>query len=114
MRRIWMVTALAVGATLGAACGAGGSKAATTATSSVSGSAQAIDTTYPSAALHSNRHVLVLLPPGYRSSRRYPAVEFLHGAPGGPAQMVAFLDMTALSNQSKTPFIAVAPDGNGP
>ena len=74
-----------------------------------------VDTNCPSAALHSNRHVLVLLPPGYgRSGQRYPVVELLHGSPGaGPEQVIHVLGLPALSDRSKTPFIAVAPDGNG-
>jgi enterochelin esterase-like enzyme len=101
-------------ATVGTACGGGGSQAATTTTSAPPAVAQVVNTTYPSAALHSNRNVTVLLPPGYRSSRRYPVVEFLHGAPGGPVQMLSTVDMPGVSNRSRTPFIAVAPDGNGP
>ncbi|HWC37176.1 MAG TPA: alpha/beta hydrolase-fold protein [Acidimicrobiales bacterium] len=93
---------------LGAACGGGA------ATTTKPASAQVINTTYPSASLHSNRNVMVLLPPGYQSSRRYPVVEFLHGIPGGPDEMIGTVNMNVVSNQSKTPFIAVAPDGNGP
>jgi enterochelin esterase-like enzyme len=111
MRLLGAAAGIAAITMVSAACGEGGSQAASTTTSA---SAQVINTTYPSASLHSNRNVTVLLPPGYRSSRRYPVVEFLHGAPGGPPQMIATVDMTGVSNQSKTPFIAVAPDGNGP
>ena len=77
--------------------------------------AQVIEATYPSAALHSNRRVLVVLPPGYgRSGQRYPVVELLHGVPGGLEEVVGGLNVAQLSSQSKTPFIAVAPDGTGP
>lgn len=123
MRRFAVVTAMAAIAALSAACGSSGSTAATSTTSAPSTTsttsapstpAQVVQTTYPSASLHSNRQVIVLLPPGYRSSQRYPVVEFLHGAPGGPAQMLHESDMITVSNRSKTPFIAVAPDGNGP
>ncbi len=80
-----------------------------------SSSAQLIETTYPSAALHSNRRVLVVLPPGYEeSTQRYPVVELLHGVPGGLEEIVGGLNVVPLSTQSKTPFIAVAPDGTGP
>lgn len=110
VRRIGMVVGLAVIAALGVACGA------TSVTPSGSTSAKVVDTTYPSTVLHANRHVLVLLPPGYgRSGQRYPVVELLHGSPGaGPEQVINVLGLPALSNRSKTPFIAVAPDGNGP
>src|SRR5205823_14977958 len=78
-------------------------------------SARVVDTTYPSAALHSNRRVLVVLPPGYgRSGQRYPVVEMLHGVPGGLEEIIGGLNMAPLSSQSKTPFIVVAPDGTGP
>jgi enterochelin esterase-like enzyme len=74
-----------------------------------------IDTTYPSAALHQNRRVLVVLPPGYgQGGQRYPVVELLHGVPGGLQEVVGGLNVVQLSNRSKTPFIAVAPDGTGP
>lgn len=77
--------------------------------------AQVVEATYPSAALHSNRRVLVVLPPGYgRSSQRYPVVEMLHGVPGGLEEVIGGLNVAQLSSQSKTPFIAVAPDGTGP
>ena len=76
--------------------------------------AQVIDTTYPSAALHSSRQVVVVLPPGYTSSARYPVVELLHGVPGGLPEVVGGLGVRQLSTQSRTPFIAVAPDGTGP
>ncbi|HEX4540824.1 MAG TPA: alpha/beta hydrolase-fold protein [Acidimicrobiales bacterium] len=80
-----------------------------------SSSAQVIEATYPSAALHSSRRVLVVLPPGYgQSSQRYPVVEMLHGVPGGLEEVIGGLNVAQLSNQSKTPFIAVAPDGTGP
>jgi enterochelin esterase-like enzyme len=73
------------------------------------------EASYPSAALHSNRRVLVVLPPGYgRSGQRYPVVELLHGVPGGLEEIVGGLNVAQLSSQSKTPFIAVAPDGTGP
>jgi enterochelin esterase-like enzyme len=75
--------------------------------------AQLEDTSYPAPSVGGERHVLVLLPPGYSKSQRYPVVEALHGAPGAPQQMIG-LGLTDLSNRSKTPFIAVAPDGNGP
>src|SRR5437763_2175585 len=77
--------------------------------------AQVIEATYPSAALHSNRRVMVVLPPGYgRSGQRYPVVEMLHGVPGGLEEAIGGLNMAPLSSQSKTPFIVVAPDGTGP
>jgi enterochelin esterase-like enzyme len=76
--------------------------------------AQVIDTTYPSAALRTNRRVLVVLPPGYGRGQRYPVVEVLHGVPGGVEEAIGGLNVAQLSNQSKTPFIAVAPDGTGP
>ena len=121
MRRMGALVGLLGVAILAAACGGGGSTASTATTSASSSttsttspaSATDIDTTYPSAALHSNRRVIVLLPPGYQSRKRYPVVEFLHGAPGDPSQMIG-LGMRRVSNQSKVPFIAVAPDGNGP
>ncbi|HEX6475833.1 MAG TPA: alpha/beta hydrolase-fold protein [Acidimicrobiales bacterium] len=78
-----------------------------------SGVAQLEDTTYPAPSVGGNRHVLVLLPPGYGKGERYPVVELLHGAPGDPQQTIS-LGLTGLSNASKTPFIGVAPDGNGP
>ena len=83
--------------------------------SAASGSsvAQLEDTTYPAPSVGGNRRVLVLLPPGYSKSQHYPVVELLHGAPGAPQQMIG-LGLTDLSNASKTPFIGVAPDGNGP
>ncbi|HEY1633249.1 MAG TPA: alpha/beta hydrolase-fold protein [Acidimicrobiales bacterium] len=73
-----------------------------------------IDTTYPSAVLGTNRRVLVVLPPGYSRGQRYPVVEVLHGVPGGLQEAIGGLNVAQLSNQSKTPFIAVAPDGTGP
>jgi enterochelin esterase-like enzyme len=77
-------------------------------------SAQVIDTTYPSAALHANRRVLVVLPKGYgQSNQRYPVVQLLQGT-GGLDEVVGSLNVPQLSTQSKTPFIAVAPDGTGP
>ncbi|HEX4539111.1 MAG TPA: alpha/beta hydrolase-fold protein [Acidimicrobiales bacterium] len=121
MRRTGILTGL-LAAILAGACGGGGSTASPTTTSTASKAttsttsptpAKEIDTTYPSAALHSNRRVVVLLPPGYQSTKRYPVVEFLHGAPGDPSQMIG-LGMRTVSTQSKVPFIAVAPDGNGP
>jgi enterochelin esterase-like enzyme len=75
--------------------------------------AQLEDTSYPAPSVGGNRRVLVLLPPGYSTSQKYPVVELLHGAPGEPQQMIG-LGLTDLSNASKTPFIGVAPDGNGP
>jgi enterochelin esterase-like enzyme len=68
---------------------------------------------YPAPSVGGNRRVLVLLPPGYNKSQRYPVVELLHGAPGAPQQVIG-LGLTELSNTSKTPFIGIAPDGNGP
>jgi enterochelin esterase-like enzyme len=77
-------------------------------------SAEVIDTTYPSAALHANRRVIVVLPKGYgQSNQRYPVVQLLQGT-GGLDEVVASLNVPQLSTQSKTPFIAVAPDGTGP
>jgi enterochelin esterase-like enzyme len=75
--------------------------------------AQLEDTSYPAPSVGGNRRVLVLLPPGYGHGQRYPVVELLHGAPGEPQQMIS-IGLTDLSNASKTPFIGVAPDGNGP
>ena len=71
---------------------------------------------YPSPALGQDRSVLVLLPPGYDSTRaHYPVVELLHGDPGGPAGMIAVADIErAQVAAGVAPFIAVAPDGNGP
>jgi membrane associated rhomboid family serine protease len=98
-----------------AAIGALGAGAFVSASGSGSGSAQVIEATYPSAALHSNRRVLVALPPGYgQSGQRYPVVEMLHGVPGGLEEVIGGLNVAQLSSQSKTPFIAVAPDGTGP
>jgi enterochelin esterase-like enzyme len=77
-------------------------------------SAEVIDTTYASAALHANRRVIVVLPKGYgQSNQRYPVVQLLQGT-GGLDEVVASLNVPQLSTQSKTPFIAVAPDGTGP
>jgi enterochelin esterase-like enzyme/membrane associated rhomboid family serine protease len=76
-------------------------------------SAQVIDTTYPSAALHANRRVLVVLPKGYDAHQRYPVVQLLQGT-GGLDEVVGSLNVPQLSTQSRTPFIAVAPDGTGP
>jgi len=98
-----------------AAIGALGAGVFVSASSSGSGSAQVIEATYPSAALHSSRRVLVVLPPGYgRSGQRYPVVELLHGVPGGLEEVVGGLNVSQLSSQSRTQFIAVAPDGTGP
>jgi len=60
--------------------------------------------------------VLVLLPPGYDSSgKRFPVVDLLHGEQGGPAGMIALGDIEQSQVASGVaPFIAVAPDGNGP
>jgi poly(3-hydroxybutyrate) depolymerase len=38
----------------------------------------------------------------------------LHGVPGGLEEAIGGLHVVQLSNQSKTPFIVVAPDGTGP
>jgi S-formylglutathione hydrolase FrmB len=79
--------------------------------------ARMITTTYPSPSLHGNRSVVVLLPPGYDSSPRrgYPVIELLHGDPGNPAQMISWAAIQRSQGASGVaPFIAVAPDGNGP
>lgn len=75
-----------------------------------------VQATFPSPALGQDRSVLVLLPPGYDSTRkRFPVVELLHGDPGGPAGMIALGDIERSQVASGVaPFIAVAPDGNGP
>jgi enterochelin esterase-like enzyme len=95
--------------------GAIGSGAFVSGASSSSSTAQLFETTYPSAALHTNRRLLVVLPPGYgKAGQRYPVVQLLHGVPGGLEEVVGGLNVVDLSNRSKTPFIAVAPDGTGP
>jgi poly(3-hydroxybutyrate) depolymerase len=90
-----------------------GSGAFVSGASSSGTAAELVQATYPAPSVGGQRNVLLLLPPGYGRGERYPVVEFLHGAPGDPMQMSG-VGMTDLSNRSKTPFIGVAPDGNGP
>lgn len=78
--------------------------------------ARVIDATYPTPSLGGTRKVLVILPAGYDESRkRYPVVEFLHGSPGAPSDIVTGLDpLGAAAAVSAPPFIGLAPDGHGP
>lgn len=75
-----------------------------------------LDTTYPSPALHSRRHVLVLLPAGYLSSTdRFPVIELLHGHVGQPKDLFSLGDLLqSATAPGIAPFIAIIPDGNGP
>lgn len=79
--------------------------------------ARLVDTTYPSPALGGQlRRVAVLLPAGYDNTHgRYPVVEVLHGHPGHPADLFSTGDVqNSSADPGVAPFIAVAPDGNGP
>src|SRR5437763_805034 len=117
VRAIVVIVVTGIVGPLGVEAGLGVVGSTTFISTAASGSsvAQVIEATYPSAALHSNRRVMVVLPPGYgRSGQRYPVVEMLHGVPGGLEEAIGGLNMAPLSSQSKTPFIVVAPDGTGP
>jgi S-formylglutathione hydrolase FrmB len=72
--------------------------------------------TYDSPALGTSRTAYVLLPPGYDSTARsYPVVELLHGSPGAPLDMFNRLRVAEAEQSGLViPFVAVAPDGNGP
>jgi enterochelin esterase-like enzyme len=74
-------------------------------------------TTYPSPSTHDRRRVLVYLPAGYDSTLdRYPAVELLHGSPGGPEDPLTGIGLPSrVDAMPDLPrFIAVSPDGHGP
>ncbi len=77
-----------------------------------------IDTTYPAPSLGGlRRHVLVMLPAGYDSTHdRYPVVDLLHGYPGTPAGLFSSAGgmPSSATDAGIAPFIAIAPDANGP
>jgi enterochelin esterase-like enzyme len=74
------------------------------------------EASYPTPSLGGTRKVLVILPAGYDESRgRYPVVEFLHGSPGAPTDIVTGLDPLGAAAAVMAPaFIGLAPDGRGP
>jgi enterochelin esterase-like enzyme len=75
-----------------------------------------VEATYPTPSLGGSRKVLVILPAGYDETRgRYPVVEFLHGSPGAPSDIITGLDpLGAAASVEAPPFIGLAPDGHGP
>jgi S-formylglutathione hydrolase FrmB len=60
--------------------------------------------------------VLIVLPAGYDSSRqRYPVVEYLHGSPGTPEDVLVLGNLLSiLTSPDVPPLIAVLPDGHTP
>ncbi|HEY5295711.1 MAG TPA: alpha/beta hydrolase-fold protein [Gaiellaceae bacterium] len=70
-----------------------------------------VDEQFPSAALAGQAHALVVLPPGYATSRlRYPVVYFLHGLPAGPSSYRASGWLERALEQAG-PAILVEPQG---
>jgi enterochelin esterase-like enzyme len=80
------------------------------------GTGRLLNVPFFSPALHRRADYLVYLPPGYRSTRRYPVYYLLHGMPGQPRVWVDIANMDVrLDNQLSLgrtmPMILVYPDG---
>jgi enterochelin esterase-like enzyme len=75
-----------------------------------------VTTTFPAPALGQRQGVLVVLPAGYDSGiQRYPVVEYLHGSPGTPEDVLVQGNLLGvLASPDIPPLIAVLPDGHTP
>jgi len=72
--------------------------------------------TFYSKALRRRADYIVYLPPGYRTTRRYPVYYLLHGMPGQPHVFITLANMdirldTLLAQHRVWPMILVYPDG---
>ena len=73
---------------------------------------QVIDTAFPSHALGTQLHFLVVLPPGYDTSGlRYPVIYFLHGLPAGPTAYRSVAWVASAAQRTGRQAIVVIPQG---
>jgi enterochelin esterase-like enzyme len=105
--------------------GGGSLSAAVTASADTVVSAQTgylFRTTVTGSSSHLSRTVFVYLPPEYfqpaYKTYRFPAIELLHGSPGGPNAWVDVLDvipqyLKLLAARQATPAVLVMPDTDG-
>jgi enterochelin esterase-like enzyme len=80
------------------------------------GTGRLLQVSFYSPALHRRADYMVYLPPGYRTTQRYPVYYLLHGMPGQPHVFVTIANMDVrLDNQLSLghlkPMILVYPDG---
>jgi putative tributyrin esterase len=75
-------------------------------------SLEVVDTSFPSRALDTALHVLVVLPADYDTSGlRYPVVYFLHGLPAGPTAYRSVAWVAAATQRAGGQAIVVVPQG---